>query len=167
MGRSVDTRSLQHYLGHKNIQHTVRYPKEVPPCLTGTVSKICWRFCTGTLQRRLMRSHSIAGALSMASCQWDSKSTVWATGVSFLPWWKVLAELKKFSMSTTTNTPTPRCVLCCPLNGHSLHPWEAEVIREAGAFADRVVLASNPAVQACRRMRLPADYLYVRRSAVA
>src|SRR5215467_12111860 len=114
MGRSVDTRSLQHYLGHKNIQHTVRYPKEVPPCLTGTVSKICWRFCTGTLQRRLMRSHSIAGALSMASCQWDSKSTVWATGVSFLPWWKVLAELKKFSMSTTTNTPTPRCVLCCP-----------------------------------------------------
>src|SRR6516225_9183542 len=53
------------------------------------------------------------------------------------------------------------------LNGHGLHPWEAEVIRQAGAFADRVVLASNPAVQACPRMRLPADYLYVRRSAVA
>ena len=52
------------------------------------------------------------------------------------------------------------------LNGHGLHPWEAELIRQAGAFADRVVLASNPAVQACRRMRLPADYLYVRRSAV-
>ena len=33
------------------------------------------------------------------------------------------------------------------LNGHGLHPWEAEVIRQAGAFADRVVLASNPAVQ--------------------
>jgi len=27
---------------------------------------------------------------------------------------KVLEERKKFSMSTTTNTPTPRCVLCCP-----------------------------------------------------
>ena len=53
------------------------------------------------------------------------------------------------------------------LNGHGLHPWEAEVIRQAGAFADRVVLASNPAVQACRRMRLPADYLYVHRSAIA
>jgi hypothetical protein len=26
---------------------------------------------------------------------------------------------------------------------------------------------SNPAVQACRRMRLPVDYLYVQRSAVA
>ena len=46
-------------------------------------------------------------------------------------------------------------------NGHGLHPWEAEVIRLAGAFADRLVLASNPAVEACRRMRLPADYLYV------
>jgi uncharacterized protein (DUF2236 family) len=53
------------------------------------------------------------------------------------------------------------------LNGHGLHPWEAEVVRQAGAFADRVVLASNPAVQACGRMRLPADYLYVHRSAVA
>jgi hypothetical protein len=47
------------------------------------------------------------------------------------------------------------------LNGHGLHGWEAEIIRLAGAFADRLVLASNPAVQACRRMRLPADYLYV------
>ena len=90
------------------------HPKEVPLCLTGTVSKICWRFCTGTLRRRLTRSHSIVGALSMAICQWDSKSTVWATGVSSLLWWKVLEERKKFSMSTTTNTPTPRCVLCCP-----------------------------------------------------
>jgi uncharacterized protein (DUF2236 family) len=45
------------------------------------------------------------------------------------------------------------------LNGHGLHPWEAEVIRLAGAFADRLVLASNPAVQACRRMRLPDLYV--------
>jgi len=53
------------------------------------------------------------------------------------------------------------------LDGHGLDGWEAEVIRQAGAFADRLVLESNPAVQACRRMRLPADYLYVQRSAVA
>jgi type 1 fimbriae regulatory protein FimB/type 1 fimbriae regulatory protein FimE len=26
----VDTRSLQHYLGHKNIQHTVRYSELSP-----------------------------------------------------------------------------------------------------------------------------------------
>jgi hypothetical protein len=48
-----------------------------------------------------------------------------------------------------------------------LASWEAEVIRQAGAFADHLVVASNPAVQACGRIRLPADYLYVHRSAVA
>jgi HsdM N-terminal domain len=47
------------------------YPKEVPLCLTGTVSRICWRSCTGTLLRRLTQSHSIVGALSMGICQWD------------------------------------------------------------------------------------------------
>ncbi len=47
------------------------------------------------------------------------------------------------------------------LNGRGLRAWEAEVVRHAGAFADRLVLESSPAVQACRRMRLPADYLYV------
>jgi hypothetical protein len=41
------------------------HPKEEPLCLTGTVSKICWRFYTGTLRRRLTRSHSIDGALSI------------------------------------------------------------------------------------------------------
>jgi uncharacterized protein (DUF2236 family) len=53
------------------------------------------------------------------------------------------------------------------LNGHGLRAWEAELVRQAGAFADRIVLESNPAVQACRRMRLPVDYLYVHDSAVA
>jgi uncharacterized protein (DUF2236 family) len=46
------------------------------------------------------------------------------------------------------------------LGGHGLHVWEAEIVRQAGAFADRLVLASNPAVQACRRMSLPDDYLF-------
>jgi uncharacterized protein (DUF2236 family) len=52
------------------------------------------------------------------------------------------------------------------LNGHGLHALEAEAVRQAGAFADRLVLECHPAVQACRRMRLPADYLYVDPSAV-
>ncbi len=51
------------------------------------------------------------------------------------------------------------------LTGHGLHRWEAEAVRQAGALADRLVMETNPAVQACRRMRLPADYLYVHRSA--
>ena len=46
------------------------------------------------------------------------------------------------------------------LNELGLHAWEAEVVRQAAAFVDRIVLETNPAVQACRRMRLPADYLY-------
>jgi uncharacterized protein (DUF2236 family) len=46
------------------------------------------------------------------------------------------------------------------LKERSLRAWEAEVVRQAGGFADRLVLETNPAVQACRRMRLPADYLY-------
>jgi uncharacterized protein (DUF2236 family) len=51
------------------------------------------------------------------------------------------------------------------LKERGLHTWEAEVVRQAGAFADRLVLESNPAVQACRRMRLPPDYLYSHESA--
>ncbi len=31
-----------------------------------------------------------------------------------LLWWKVSVERKKLLMSTTTNTPAPRCVSCCP-----------------------------------------------------
>ncbi len=45
------------------------------------------------------------------------------------------------------------------LNEHRLRVWEAEALRQAGALADRLVLESNPAVQACRRLGLPADYL--------
>jgi uncharacterized protein (DUF2236 family) len=45
------------------------------------------------------------------------------------------------------------------LDGYGLYRREAEL--QAGAFADRLILESSPAVQACRRMRLPAEYLYV------
>jgi uncharacterized protein (DUF2236 family) len=52
------------------------------------------------------------------------------------------------------------------LTDRSLTPWEAGVVRQLGAFADRLVIAANPAVQACRRMRLPANYLYIRENAL-
>ena len=62
---------------------------------------------------------------------------------------------------------TPRWVRALlGLNGHGLHAWQTEMVRQAGALVDRLVLESNPAVQACRRMRLPADYLYAPRGAV-
>jgi len=47
------------------------------------------------------------------------------------------------------------------LTDRGLNVWEAGVVRQIGAFADRFVLETNPAVQVCRRMRLSANYLYV------
>src|ERR1700745_2972208 len=47
------------------------------------------------------------------------------------------------------------------LTGHGLNALGPGGVRQIGAFADRLVLETNPAVQACRRMRLPANYLYV------
>jgi hypothetical protein len=47
------------------------------------------------------------------------------------------------------------------LTDRGLNAWEAGVVRQIGAFADRLVLETNPAVQACRRMRLSTNYLYV------
>ena len=47
------------------------------------------------------------------------------------------------------------------LTDHGLNALESGVVRQIGAFADRLILETNPAVQACRRMRLSANYLYV------
>jgi uncharacterized protein (DUF2236 family) len=40
-------------------------------------------------------------------------------------------------------------------------PWQRRVARHVGAVADRILLRSSPAMQACRRMGLPEDYLYI------
>jgi len=52
------------------------------------------------------------------------------------------------------------------LTDHGLNALEAGLVRQIGAFADRLVLETNPAVQACRRMRLPVNYLYVHENAL-
>lgn len=41
-----------------------------------------------------------------------------------------------------------------------LADWQRWLVCRAGALADRVMLPSSPAVQSCRRLGLPADYLY-------
>lgn len=43
-----------------------------------------------------------------------------------------------------------------------LRPWQRPVVRAMGAWADKVMLRSSPAVQSCLRLGLPADYLYRR-----
>jgi len=47
--------------------------------------------------------------------------------------------------------------------GWDLPPGAPALLRALGAAADRVVLASHPAVQACRRLGLPDDYLQAHR----
>lgn len=46
------------------------------------------------------------------------------------------------------------------LDGHGLRPLEGTLVRSICGLADRVLLNTSPAVQSCRRLRLPADYLY-------
>jgi len=41
--------------------------------------------------------------------------------------------------------------------------WQRKLVRATGRAADRLVLESHPAVQACRRLGLPHDFLYARR----
>jgi uncharacterized protein (DUF2236 family) len=41
-----------------------------------------------------------------------------------------------------------------------LRTWQRELVRRCGAAADRILLRSSPAVQSCRRLGLPDDYLY-------
>jgi uncharacterized protein (DUF2236 family) len=43
---------------------------------------------------------------------------------------------------------------------HGLRGLEKAMVRRAARLADRVVLPSSPAVQACLRLGLPADYLF-------
>jgi len=45
---------------------------------------------------------------------------------------------------------------------YSLRPWERALVRSAAAASDHIVIPSSPAVQSCRRLGLPADYLYRR-----
>jgi uncharacterized protein (DUF2236 family) len=43
---------------------------------------------------------------------------------------------------------------------HGLRPWERPSVRLAAWAGERTALSSMPAVQACRRLGLPEDYLY-------
>jgi len=46
---------------------------------------------------------------------------------------------------------------------YGLRSWEALLVQQGSALADRIVLDSSPAVQACIRLGLPANYLYKKR----
>lgn len=46
------------------------------------------------------------------------------------------------------------------LGGPPLRAWERMLIKAAARNADRLLIRSSPAVQACRRLGLPDDFLY-------
>jgi uncharacterized protein (DUF2236 family) len=48
------------------------------------------------------------------------------------------------------------------LDHEGLRIGEGALVKLAGNLADRIVLEASPAVQACKRMNLPPDYLYRR-----
>lgn len=49
-----------------------------------------------------------------------------------------------------------------PSQGWNLPPWQRSLVCRVGEAADRLILRTNPAVLACRRLGLPDDYLYAR-----
>jgi uncharacterized protein (DUF2236 family) len=49
------------------------------------------------------------------------------------------------------------------LAGQPLPAWQRALVRAAGRASDRTVLRTHPAVQGCRRLGLPDDFLYARR----
>ena len=56
--------------------------------------------------------------------------------------------------------PTPLRQRIGLVDGWQLQAWQKRLVCRAGAAADRLILRSNPAVQACRRLGLSDDYLY-------
>lgn len=44
--------------------------------------------------------------------------------------------------------------------GYALRPFESALVRRIARRADRLILPSSPAAQACTRLGLPADFLY-------
>jgi len=46
------------------------------------------------------------------------------------------------------------------LDDWRLKPWEKKLVQWAGAVSDKVRIPGTPAVQACERLGLPANYLY-------
>ncbi|MCK5750516.1 MAG: DUF2236 domain-containing protein [Oricola sp.] len=57
-------------------------------------------------------------------------------------------------------TPAPVRNVLGLAPSHGLRPLEGLVVRRMGRRADRLILRSGPAVQSCRRLGLPDDYLY-------
>ena len=93
------------------------HPKEVPLCLSGTVSKICWRFYTGTLRRRLTRSHSIVGACPdptrKCSLAYINSEVALIVERSFIS--RTVTHRRVEPTSSPVTAPWTTCTICMPV----------------------------------------------------
>jgi uncharacterized protein (DUF2236 family) len=116
-----------------------------------------------TSERALeMRLQSMADRLERSVILFEFLAIMRAAPILPLPLRPVQALLTRAAIDLT-----PRWAQAIVgLTGQGLNYLEAAVVQKIGGMADRLVLETNPAVQACRRMRLPSNYLYVRDNAL-
>jgi len=109
-----------------------------------------------------MRFEAMANQLERSDVLFEFLAIMRSAPILPLP----LRPVQPLLIRAAINLTPPWVRTIVGLTDHGLNAWEAGMVREIGAFADRFVLESNPAVQACRRMRLSANYLYVHDNAL-
>ncbi|MGB8630139.1 MAG: oxygenase MpaB family protein [Xanthobacteraceae bacterium] len=103
-----------------------------------------------------MRFEAMANQLESSDILFEFLTIMRSAPILPLP----LSPVQPFLIRAAINL-TPHWVrTIVGLTERGLDVWESRVLRQIGAFVDRLVLETNPAVQACRRMRLSANYLY-------
>lgn len=74
-----------------------------------------------------------------------------------------LAPLQSWMVAAAIELVPPAIALRLDLGGEPrLSGWQRQLLRAAARAGDRIVLHRAPAAQSCRRLGLPADYLYRR-----
>ena len=109
-----------------------------------------------------MRFEAMANQLERSDILFEFLAIMRSAPILPLPLWPVQLLLTRAAIDLTPHWLRT----IAGLTAQGLNVWEAGVVRQIGAFADRLVLETNPAVQACRRMRLSANYLYVHDNAL-
>jgi uncharacterized protein (DUF2236 family) len=103
-----------------------------------------------------MRFEAMANQLERSDILFEFLAIMRSAPILPLP----LRPVQPFLIRAAINLTPHRVRTTVGLTDQGLNVWEARIVRQIGAFADRLVLETNPAVQACRRMRLSTNYLY-------
>ena len=124
----------------------------------GTLAASLYGACAPTSEAALeVRFDAMAKKLERSDILFEFLATVRSAPILPLP----LRPLQPLLVRAAIELTPHWLQTIVGLTDHGLKCLGARVVRQIGAFSDCVVLETNPAVQACRRMRLPANYLYV------